>query len=374
MRDSFSILIPPRLEKPLPRKAAQGPGDSAMEFEELFHVFGPDKQISPEDHGAEASQNGWAGDEITTEETPAQPCLPGALSASPEQWPYATPENLFSGKYENEHALATDVFGGRTTAGEHAIIAGTQERGRRDHSLRIRDGAECLNSHRRQEHHLSAVMSVAFLLEAGPEQDVKYEPELRTSEQAYQADATSLSPLPALGIIGSCGSAKSADLSPARQIIGTIRGRVEEEKLQGLKPAQVKVLRMHLRPDELGEVEIVLRHAGRETKLHISVRKEAVAELLRQDLNILQDQLAPLLSSGSCHELSISIQAEAQLQETANGGTNDMPTHQGKFGAHEEAHGRRPSSGKESSPMGRRVNNPDDETPTHGHSGTGLVV
>lgn len=78
---------------------------------------------------------------------------------------------------------------------------------------------------------------------------------------------------------------------------------------------ELKVLRMRLRPDSLGDVEITLRRSGGELQVHIQVSRQSAADELRGTLEQLNDRLAGLLP----RELSSQITVSIRQPETEQG-------------------------------------------------------
>ena len=116
-------------------------------------------------------------------------------------------------------------------------------------------------------------------------------------------------------------------------------------------PAELKALRIRLEPAELGDVEIMLRRVGDETRVLITVSSHAAAEQLGRDLSLLEDRLGGLLAQGSAQNMSVTLQGPEP------GATPEQPQQGGGplAGADGGSAGERdPGGSGKSAPDGRR--------------------
>lgn len=161
----------------------------------------------------------------------------------------------------------------------------------------------------------------------------------------------------------------------AHQITATLAKTLAQDGADPIKQGEVKVLRMKLKPEELGDVEVVLRHTGGETHIHISVSRPAAAEALRRDLGILEDRLGPLLAATVPPAITISVQAENQTQAAHLGQENQTGNSPGNFGTQADAQrGGSSSRGKEDLPFLSKTEDRDAETLPLQRNMYGLVV
>jgi len=71
---------------------------------------------------------------------------------------------------------------------------------------------------------------------------------------------------------------------------------------------EIKVLRMTLKPEALGHIEVTLRRAGSELRIQIAVEKEAAADALQRDLGLLRERLGDLVAGDNSHSITIVVQ------------------------------------------------------------------
>lgn len=71
--------------------------------------------------------------------------------------------------------------------------------------------------------------------------------------------------------------------------------------------AALKVLRMTLKPESLGEVEITIRRSVDEIRVHIQLSRQAAADELRGDLDQLNSRLGGLLPREMSPQITISV-------------------------------------------------------------------
>lgn len=101
-------------------------------------------------------------------------------------------------------------------------------------------------------------------------------------------------------------------LSPARQLLSIIESHLKPQlasphfaKDTRVQSEEVRVLRMTLRPVDLGEIEVTLRRRGAEMQIRIVVSKQAAADTLQGDLSFLNGRIATLLPEDGTHSVAI---------------------------------------------------------------------
>lgn len=102
------------------------------------------------------------------------------------------------------------------------------------------------------------------------------------------------------------------ELSPARQLLSIIESHLKPQLASPhfaidtrAKSEEVRVLRMTLRPVDLGEIEVTLRRRGAEMQIRIIVSKQAAADALQGDLSFLNGRIASLLPEDGTHSVAI---------------------------------------------------------------------
>lgn len=96
--------------------------------------------------------------------------------------------------------------------------------------------------------------------------------------------------------------------------------------------AEVKSLHFMLQPENLGDVEVMLRRTGLETKVTITVTGKVAAEALGRDMSILEDKLGGLLATGPGG--SVIVLMEVRNAEPA---TTQNMQHSEELGSDSEA-------------------------------------
>lgn len=82
--------------------------------------------------------------------------------------------------------------------------------------------------------------------------------------------------------------------------------------------SEVKLLRFMLQPEELGEVEVALRHMRHETLVTITVSDRAAAEAVNRDMAALEDRLGGLLSTAGSGSVTVSLEVRRTESELAH--------------------------------------------------------
>ncbi len=172
--------------------------------------------------------------------------------------------------------------------------------------------------------------------------------------------------------------------SPARQIMqcletSTASGQMPITPLMTALPQaqDVKVLRMKLRPDALGDVELSLRRNTNEMHIHITVTKRSTADMLQGEIAALRDRIDSLLPAETTHTITISVvtQDGSPLSNAAGsmpGEPGTLDAGQGSLGS---AGGDRSTPHKEERPLQQREwAGHDRDTPLQSSADGGLVV
>lgn len=97
--------------------------------------------------------------------------------------------------------------------------------------------------------------------------------------------------------------------APVRQLQSLLEGAIEEFQhgptLSSIArtpgpgnavASEVKVFKMRLKPDALGDVEVILRRSGSELRIVIQVEKQATADAINSDMSLLNENLGGLLA------------------------------------------------------------------------------
>jgi hypothetical protein len=141
-------------------------------------------------------------------------------------------------------------------------------------------------------------------------------------------------------------------------------------------PTELRVLRIALRPVELGDVELTLRRSGEELRVHIAVSRPSTAERLQRDLTVLTDRVGDLLSGSSQQAVTIVVQPlEAMAIPTA-------PPEPGppgnwsatNFSSQPEGGSRRQPSGKDDGRNPVKGHGRNDETGSRLRIASGRIV
>jgi flagellar hook-length control protein FliK len=179
----------------------------------------------------------------------------------------------------------------------------------------------------------------------------------------------------------------AAVFSPAQQIISHLiaeypaAGRARDVAARGpdadvisFEKTPLRVFRVTLQPETLGEVEVVLRRTASDVKIRISVDSEMTAQILQRDTTILHDRLRAILSDGALANLEITVRdqpAPVQTQLTPSGnpdGGSASPS------GYEPGSNRKPSSESNDAAITSRKGEGDEDVAPAYRSGSGLVV
>jgi hypothetical protein len=232
-----------------------------------------------------------------------------------------------------------------------------------------------------------------FLKEPGysaGDQRVKTEPMFEATEEHHQHRSTEPeTPNSSL----SDNSAQGQDTAPALQILSQL-GKVFsqphpasassiDQNIRPVEPAvtqtgELKALRIRLHPEELGDVEVILRRVGLEMKVTIAVSRSAAAEALSRDLGFLEDRLGTLLTSSIGQNVTITLQplepdlASGQSTYTGTDQFRSDAALSGGGGAGRD--GRPAPEGRPASISMMRHNRNEEETLGQPSTGNGRVV
>lgn len=106
-----------------------------------------------------------------------------------------------------------------------------------------------------------------------------------------------------------------ARLPPVQQLLTQLAAPLASTRLgmaigQGVTrmDGEVKVLRLKLKPEALGEVDVTLRRGATGMRVEIMVMKEAAAEVLQGDLGILKERIVALLASEQNQTVTVTLQ------------------------------------------------------------------
>jgi flagellar hook-length control protein FliK len=175
--------------------------------------------------------------------------------------------------------------------------------------------------------------------------------------------------------------------TPAQQIISGLTqqyARLEPVQVSGRQITEaepdpmarggIKILRIRLQPETLGEVEVTLRRAGSEVKVGLLVGSEATAATLRQDLGTLQDRLISSLLGDTTPVIEITVrdqalQSQGQYPPGAGPGSGYNLT-----GGNDTGSNRRPSSDRDANSFSSGRGEDDEQMDSDRRSYSGLVV
>lgn len=171
--------------------------------------------------------------------------------------------------------------------------------------------------------------------------------------------------------------------SPAAQILTKIAeaSTPSHPSLLATQPSiqtvgDVRVLRIVLRPEALGEVDLTLRRAGADMRIHIAVTTAAAAEALQRDRSLLEERIGSLLPPGSQHYVTIVMQVP-ELREAPipfppmrSGADGSSPG----FGGSADGGGGRSLPDKEEKPSRWKEREHNGDQTGRGRTGAGLVV
>lgn len=148
--------------------------------------------------------------------------------------------------------------------------------------------------------------------------------------------------------------------SAASQIIANLADRRSLSEDVFALGGEIRLLRMKLRPEELGDVEVVLRSSDSGMKIQIFVSHESVVEGLSHELDLLGDRVASLLALKSPAAIVITVQATGSAQTGAV--EQNRLSGSPHFGTQSNSQGRRSFQGKNDVSLTYHMGDNDVET------------
>lgn len=168
-------------------------------------------------------------------------------------------------------------------------------------------------------------------------------------------------------------------LSPAAQVLDLIESAAPVSKPGALPPypgpvaaGDLRVLRMRLHPDSLGEVDVALRRRGKELHIEIAVTRQVAADAIQADIGVLSERIGLLLAGEDTH----SIHIVTQLADNAPASPSSQA---GRYAGETFAGGAASGSGERPPPRKQDAPTPRKEREGHEESqpvsgAAGLVV
>ncbi|MCA3554250.1 flagellar hook-length control protein FliK [Aestuariivirga sp.] len=154
--------------------------------------------------------------------------------------------------------------------------------------------------------------------------------------------------------------------APVRQILalldtpGAVLPMVTNTLLNASGPTgEIRVLRMKLRPEALGEVDITLRRRGADMRIDITVTTQAAADALRTDLGLLKERVGNLLRPEGAQSVVVVVQSADSLPTPQGGATGDAGSAMG--GSFAAGGGERSPSRKRETPSPAREGESHEE-------------
>lgn len=211
---------------------------------------------------------------------------------------------------------------------------------------------------------------------------------------------------PAVDALEKAGSARLADIQtekdtftampPALQILSHLSGnpnltRSPEPRGETLAAggpvfseaasasSTMKSVRIKLRPEELGDVEVTLRRNGTGLTVLINVAKPEAAEAVRQDMSILEERLGFTLASGPAQPVTVIVQTADQSTLLGQSSSqSDWQQHAGGAGTASgqsaERDGRSSSGKQDDGLMAPKDRSEDDDSGIAASLARGLIV
>ena len=180
----------------------------------------------------------------------------------------------------------------------------------------------------------------------------------RGSDQGSRQDAEM--PSSALPAGAVAPAAAKVDLPPARQLLQLLEATVRDVRAASAIPAEIqhtgviRVLRMKLKPEALGEVDVTLRRSGTELRVEVNVAKQAAANAIQADIELLKERIGSLLHPESPRSVHITVQPlEGNTGAAPFDGSNAGSDHAAP-NAFAQGQGGQPPSHKEEASSGFR--------------------
>ncbi|MCA3561400.1 MAG: flagellar hook-length control protein FliK [Aestuariivirga sp.] len=123
---------------------------------------------------------------------------------------------------------------------------------------------------------------------------------------------------------------------------------------------EIRVLRMKLRPEALGDVDITLRRRGADMRIDITVTTQAAADALQTDLGLLKERVGSLLRPEGAQSVVVVVQSADNLPTLQGGASGDAGSAMG--GSFAEGGGERSPSRKRETPSPAREGEGHEET------------
>lgn len=140
--------------------------------------------------------------------------------------------------------------------------------------------------------------------------------------------------------------------------------------------SEVKMLRLKLRPNALGEVEVILRRSSRQLRIEVMVTEQSAANALQADMEFLKERISGLLHAEAAKSVSIvvrttdSASTEVPLFHRDGGGN---PGH-ASSGSLSSGGGDRPTPHKEDTSSRSRGRDQNDKSSPLRPASNGRVV
>lgn len=163
-----------------------------------------------------------------------------------------------------------------------------------------------------------------------------------------------------------------ARLAPLNTVLRVASPASLQTNLQG---GEIKVLRLRLRPEALGDVDVTLRRDGTGTHVRISVAKDIAAISLHGDLAWLRERMGELFTSEHTPKITITVQVSDALPQAGSplprGDSEALGSGQGQTSSWS---GERPTPRKQDAPPQRLTSENDKHDPQSRHGTTAIVV
>mgnify|MGYP006265739441 CR=1 FL=1 len=108
----------------------------------------------------------------------------------------------------------------------------------------------------------------------------------------------------------------AADLQPARQITAQLEHLLRVDRVSPTTNPQqiqhagdIRSLRLTLKPEHLGEVEIIIRRSGSEMHIRMVVKNEKTARILEGDMSLLREKIDQLMQGNGSPTVVVQVSA-----------------------------------------------------------------
>jgi flagellar hook-length control protein FliK len=157
---------------------------------------------------------------------------------------------------------------------------------------------------------------------------------------------------------------------PAPELVRQAAGTDPESLLR----TEIKVLRLKLQPESLGDVDITLRRSGGEVKVGIAVSSELTAATLRQDLGLLQDRLISSLLGDTIPVIEISVRDQTFQSQGQNQQGTGANSGYSQTAGNDPGSNRRSSSDRNTNTFSAGKGDGDEQMDGNRRGYSGLVV